>query len=111
MKLLFDQNLSHRLPARLVDLFPDSSHVRTLGLDRSPDDEVWRQAKTHGFAIVSQDADFAERGQIFGAPPKVIWLRCGNTTPATIEQLLRKAAPLITAFGAEPKQRVLELLP
>jgi hypothetical protein len=25
---------------------------------------------------VTQDADYAERSRLFGAPPKVIWLRC-----------------------------------
>ncbi|MBV8728792.1 MAG: DUF5615 family PIN-like protein [Acidobacteriia bacterium] len=32
MKLLFDENLSRRLMARLADLFPESSHVVLEGL-------------------------------------------------------------------------------
>jgi predicted nuclease of predicted toxin-antitoxin system len=40
MKLLFDQNLSYRLCAKLHDIFPDSSQVRLLGLDRRHDDEI-----------------------------------------------------------------------
>ncbi|MBI3795645.1 MAG: DUF5615 family PIN-like protein [Deltaproteobacteria bacterium] len=40
MKLLFDQNLSPRLAARLADLYPASSHVYLLGLDRAPDHKV-----------------------------------------------------------------------
>lgn len=32
MKLLFDENLSHKLVRTLEDLFPDSEHVRDLGL-------------------------------------------------------------------------------
>jgi predicted nuclease of predicted toxin-antitoxin system len=48
VKLLFDQNLSHRLPARLADLFPDSAHVRAAGLDQSPDDQIWEHAKANG---------------------------------------------------------------
>ena len=31
MKLLFDQNLSPKLVNRLADLFPDSSHVQSVG--------------------------------------------------------------------------------
>ena len=38
MKLLFDQNLSPKLVHRLADLFPDSSHVQLVGLDRAGDD-------------------------------------------------------------------------
>ena len=40
MKLLFNQNLSYRLPARLADLFPDSAHVRPLGLAQISDDLI-----------------------------------------------------------------------
>ena len=72
MKLLFDQNLSHRLPQRLADLFPESAHVRLQGLDRASDEEIWEYAKVHGYDIVSQDADFMERSRLFGAPPKVV---------------------------------------
>ena len=41
MKLLFDQNLSHRLVPALADLFPGSSHVRDHGLERADDPVVW----------------------------------------------------------------------
>ena len=61
MKLLFDQNLSHRLPARLGDLFPDSAHVRAAGLEQADDRQIWEYAKANGYGIVSQDVDFAER--------------------------------------------------
>ncbi|MDX2033847.1 MAG: DUF5615 family PIN-like protein [Blastocatellia bacterium] len=32
MKLLFDQNLSFRLVSKLLEKFPDSAHVRLLGM-------------------------------------------------------------------------------
>ena len=32
MKLLLDQNLSHRLIAELDDIFPAALHVRLLGM-------------------------------------------------------------------------------
>ena len=41
MKLLFDQNLSPRLVTRLTDIYPGSSHVFLLGLDKAEDSEVW----------------------------------------------------------------------
>jgi len=37
MRLLFDQNLSHRLLESLDDLFPGSLHVRLLGLAEADD--------------------------------------------------------------------------
>jgi predicted nuclease of predicted toxin-antitoxin system len=32
MKLLFDENLSPKLVWLLVDIFPDSTHVREVGI-------------------------------------------------------------------------------
>lgn len=36
--------------------------------------------RTIGFAIVTFDSDFYERGLIHGFPPKVLWLRYRNTS-------------------------------
>lgn len=58
MKLLFDQNLSRHLVARLSDDFPDSAHVLSLGLDTSSDNDIWDYAGQHGYTIVSKDSDF-----------------------------------------------------
>ena len=41
MKLLLDQNLSHRLLSDLEDLFPNSLHVRLLGLAEADDLAIW----------------------------------------------------------------------
>jgi len=40
MKLLFDENLSPKLPGTLAALFPDSAHVRERGLLGQPDEEI-----------------------------------------------------------------------
>ncbi|MBV9657603.1 MAG: DUF5615 family PIN-like protein [Verrucomicrobia bacterium] len=53
MKLLFDQNLSPRLPGLLSDLYPDSVHVRNIGLRDASDTVIWSHAQEHGFVIVS----------------------------------------------------------
>ena len=64
-------------------------------MDQAGDDRIWEYAKTNGYCIVSQDVDFAERSRLYGAPPKVIWLRCGNQTPRQVEIILRRNAELI----------------
>lgn len=109
LKLLFDQNLSHRLLSRLADVFPGSVHVRPLGLDRSPDDRIWQYAKAAGYCIVTQDADFAERSRLYGSPPKVVWLRCGNATPQEVEGILRHHAPLIAEMIQDPTAGYVEV--
>jgi predicted nuclease of predicted toxin-antitoxin system len=58
MKLLFDENLSPKLPNRLSDLFPNSLHVRDVGMKATSDPIVWDYAKaikqifkTHSFKL------------------------------------------------------------
>jgi predicted nuclease of predicted toxin-antitoxin system len=36
---------------------------------------------------MTQDTDFADRSRLYGAPPKVVWLRCGNGTYPTVDDL------------------------
>jgi predicted nuclease of predicted toxin-antitoxin system len=55
MKLLFDEDLSHKLVRRLADLFPDSIHVRDIGLKAADDPVVWEYARNDDLMIVSKD--------------------------------------------------------
>ncbi len=61
MKLLFDENLSPKLPRLLADRFPGSNHVRDCGLRGAPDEQIWEYARDHGYTIVSKDSDFYPR--------------------------------------------------
>ncbi len=67
-------------------------------LSQASDAAIRDYAKANGLVVVSLDADFADMGALFGAPPKVIWLRCGNQPTAVIEQLLRRHAGIIALF-------------
>ena len=111
MKLLLDENLSHRLARRVADLFPDSAHIATEGLLQAPDAVVWEYAKAHGFAIVTADADFYELATTLGPPPKVIWLRGCDYPTAVAEQLIRSQSIRIAEFLEEPERAVLILRP
>ncbi len=109
MKLLFDQNLSHRLVTLLADLFPNSAHVRAVRLATASDDAVWNYALAHGFTIISKDSDFHQRSFLEGPPPKVIWIQRGNCSTATIAELLRRRRPEIEAFHQDPGAAFLAL--
>ena len=98
MKLLFDENLSPRLVESLADIYPGSQHVSASGLGGAQDSDVWEYAKAHGLAIVSKDSDFAERSILESAPPKVIWIRLGNSSTSEIETQLRSACDAVRAF-------------
>jgi predicted nuclease of predicted toxin-antitoxin system len=77
VKLLFDQNLSHRLVAALADLYPGSVHVREVGLRNADDAAVWDHV---------------------GHPPKVVWVRLGNCSTGQIEALLRRRHEALLGF-------------
>jgi predicted nuclease of predicted toxin-antitoxin system len=109
MKLLLDENLSWRLLDKLLDLYPESNHVRSLGLKECQDLEIWEYAKSNGFVITTKDKDFQQRSILFGHPPKVVRLRIGNCTAAQIEDLLRRHAAAIHTFGVDPAKSYLSI--
>jgi predicted nuclease of predicted toxin-antitoxin system len=109
MKLLFDQNLSSALVVRLSDLFPESQHLKDLGMADAEDGRVWNHAAANGFTIVSKDSDFQQRSLLYGAPPKVVWLAVGNSPTALIERLIRDHAVEVHAFGADEAESLLVL--
>jgi predicted nuclease of predicted toxin-antitoxin system len=69
-----------------------------MSVSPAPMIERWEFAKTEGFAIVTLDSDFHERSLLEGSPPKVIWLRIGNTSTAKTESLLAARALEIITF-------------
>ena len=109
MKLLLDQNLSPPLLRALDSVYPGSSHVRLVGLRNTGDDVVWDYARDHGFIIVSKDSDFHQRSLLFGFPPKVIWIRLGNSATSEIEQLLRRRQSSIFEFCEDAAHAFLAL--
>ena len=109
MSLLFDENLSRRLPFRLADAYPGSRHVVSAGLSNAHDQTVRSYAIANGLAVVSKDRDFFDLAIALGAPPKVVWLGVGNGPTREIETLLRTHSVLVNAFLDDPAAVVLEL--
>jgi predicted nuclease of predicted toxin-antitoxin system len=110
MRRLFDQNLSHTLVGHLADVFPDSEHVRNLGMESATDPEIARYALAEGFAIVSKDADFlALRFILSGEHLRMVWIRLGNGSTGQVEAALRARRVAIEALADDPSQ-VIEIL-
>ena len=116
MKLLFDENLSHHLVVRLANLYPGSMHVRDVNLKSADDDAIWAHATLNDFVIVSKDGDFYHRSSLHGHPPRVIWMRTGNSSTRLVEMLLRKlhreledfhsdmSRAFLTVTGGDPEE-------
>lgn len=100
MKLLLDQNLPRSLLRRIPDSFDDSLHVADVGLAASTDREIYDYAGEHGLTILSKDSDFRQLSFLIGAPPKVIWIRIGNSTVRELVDCIVQNTDAISAFGA-----------
>ena len=110
MKLLFDQNLSYRLVKSFAAEFPGSAHVRHVGLEKALDGPIWDYAKENGFVIVSKGSDFHQRSFLYGHPPKVVWIRRGNRSTATLESILREHQDDLVKFAESEQGSFLSLL-
>jgi predicted nuclease of predicted toxin-antitoxin system len=109
VKLLLDENLSIRVLGDITDLYPESSHVSLLGLTRTDDSIIWNRARAEHFCIVSKDSDFHQRSLLFGAPPKVVFLKVGNCTTAKILSVLRDNHHVISKFQEDQDASLLIL--
>jgi predicted nuclease of predicted toxin-antitoxin system len=108
------------LPAAGQQPFPENTLSGTKSLQRHAPRTGSRPARAGRLAdldirkgsvgaILTKDADFNHLLNRFGHPPKVIWLRMGNTTTHRIIQTLVNKVNLINDFLADPDLGLLEL--
>jgi|SRR5665213_673292 len=98
MKLLFDENLSPKLPRLFTAKFPGSVHIRDCGMKGFTDEDIWEFARANNFVIVSKDSDFYKRSVLYAHPPKFIWLCLGNCSRDDLVNLLNAHEKEIFTF-------------
>ncbi|MFM2369381.1 MAG: hypothetical protein RL619_1687 [Bacteroidota bacterium] len=98
MILLFDQNISFRIISKIEANFPEAKQVRQLGIENYSDVEIWKYAKENKFTIVTFDADFFDLSNFKGHPPKIIWLRFGNTKTDFLADIINSRNAIIKDF-------------
>ncbi len=109
MKLLLDQNLSHKLVKLLDAPFPGSKHIKDFGFTKVDDVSIWSFAEKNGFTIVSKDADFVHLALVRGYPPKVVYLRLGNCSSDLVAKRLIAEENVIKEFIASPHESLLDI--
>lgn len=109
MNLLLDQNISYRIIRLLEVDFPACEQIRRLNFENKSDRDIWEFAKSNNYLIVTFDADFYEFSNLYGHPPKIIWLRFGNNTTAEIAEALIRRSELIKDFIDQNEFSCLEL--
>ncbi len=109
MKLLLDENLSRRIIPAIQDTYPESSQIALLGLQSAADGDVWAYARQGGYILVTKDSDFNDLSALYGHPPKVIWLKCGNQPRRRIVEILLSIRVDVQAFADNPALSCLEV--
>lgn len=61
--------------------------LRDIGLRDATDRAIFDAAKNANAVLISKDSDFVELVMRLGAPPKLIWLTCGNVSTAALQAL------------------------
>jgi predicted nuclease of predicted toxin-antitoxin system len=98
VKILLDQNISFRVVKLLSDTFDKVDHVKLLNLTDASDKEIWDYALINGYTIMTFDSDFIDLATLKGTPPKIIWLRFGNSTNLKIANKLIINAASVRSF-------------
>ena len=62
--------------------------VRDIGLRDAEDVEIFEAAKQANVIVMTKDRDFVDLLDRLNAPPKIIWITCGNTSNARLKQIL-----------------------
>lgn len=94
MILWIDAQLSPSLAAWISASFSvDAISVQRLGLRDATDRAIFDAARAANAIVLTKDHDFVALLNRFGSPPKVIWLRCGNTSMAALRELLKAVLP------------------
>ena len=89
MTIWIDAQLSPAIAPWISDNFDIQAFaVRDLGLRDAEDIEIFQAAKKANVIVMTKDRDFVDLLDRLGAPPKVIWITCGNTSNARIKEIL-----------------------
>jgi predicted nuclease of predicted toxin-antitoxin system len=64
--------------------------VRFLDLLHARDSQIFTAAREQGAVVLTKDSDFVLLQQRRGAPPALMWVRCGNTSNEHLKRVLRR---------------------
>jgi predicted nuclease of predicted toxin-antitoxin system len=97
--ILVDNNLSYRVALHFDKSFPGSAHVVKFNMDENTEDiTIWKFARQKGYTILTKDNDYEALSRLYGCPPKVIQLTCGNKTTSQIVLIMEKSKDVIHGF-------------
>ena len=108
IRLIADENISWRLKKSLPtwQILP-SNEIQPN--QRLSDSMIWQFAKINSYSILTFDEDFTDLQNLFGFPPKIIWMRTGNLNTMEIASKLLLLEDSILDFLANAELGVFEI--
>ncbi len=100
MILWIDAQLSPHLASWIVETLGITAFsVLQLGLRDATDEDIFVAARQQEAIVVTKDADFVQLQERLGAPPKIVWVTCGNTSNLRMREIftnsLKQACTLL----------------
>jgi predicted nuclease of predicted toxin-antitoxin system len=84
-----DAQMSPAIAVWITANFPIKAFaVRDVGLRDAEDREIFLEARKQSAIVMTKDSDFVNLQIELGAPPKIIWITCGNTSNARLKEIL-----------------------
>ncbi len=94
MIIWVDAQLSPRTARWITANFPiEAVALRDIGLRDAEDKRIFDAAKEANAIILTKDSDFVYFLEQHGSPPRILWLTCGNTSEAALQQILSAYLP------------------
>ncbi len=88
MTFWLDAQLPPALARHLTERFGvEAKTLRSLGMRDASDREIFDAAKRDGADIITKDGDFVELVERLGAPPRIVWVTCGNSSNQHLKQV------------------------
>jgi len=104
MKIWVDAQLSPRTARWIAAHFPvEAAPLRELNLRDAGDEDIFAAARAANAIVLTKDSDFVRLLEQHGSPPKILWLTCGNTSEAALQQILSQhlSTALVLLEGGE----------
>lgn len=100
MKIWVDAQMSPAIADWVRSQFDfDATAIRDIGLRDEEDIEIFNSARSADAIVITKDRDFILLLDRLGPPPRIIWLRCGNTSndrlKSILSETLREAMTLL----------------
>jgi predicted nuclease of predicted toxin-antitoxin system len=102
MKFWLDAHLSPAIAKLLNEKYSaQATSIRSLKLSQCEDEEIFMKAREEDVIFITKDDDFIHLLERFGSPPRILWLKVGNTSYQQMKKVFANSFDsLVSLFEA-----------